>query len=109
MEQIPTNLRGATRGGSRRLAGAVLIAALLAPSLASADEQGWGPMRVFNVTFDVLIARPAAVGTLLVGAILFPPAAVLSSPNGRDTIEEAYERFITGPGENVWGRPLGEF
>ncbi len=107
--------RRASRPNARRAAGvrvacALLVAALVAPAAATAQERrAGGALRAFNVTWDVVMVRPWAALALVAGGILFVPAAALSAPNGRDTIIEAWERFVIGPGEHLWGRPLGEF
>jgi hypothetical protein len=109
-DTLPPVKRGTRNDGARRIAALALVAALLLPSIASAAPRSWTywPKRVGNITFDVAIARPAAAIALAAGGVLFLPAAVFSAANGRDTLEEGYERFILGPGEQLWGRPLGE-
>lgn len=93
------------------MATAALAAGLLLPGAVHAEKSRWydGPVRALDVTVDVVVVRPLAALTLACGAILFVPAALLSAPSGRDVIEEAWERFVTTPGEQVWERPLGEF
>ena len=53
--------------------------------------------------------RPLSLVTLVAGAMLFLPAALMTAPNGMDSVADAYERFVNEPGEYFWGRPLGEF
>ena len=65
--------------------------------------------READVAFDLVIIRPFAGITAAAGAILFVPAAILTAPNGKDSIKEAYERFVREPGEYFISRPLGEF
>jgi hypothetical protein len=62
-----------------------------------------------NIVFDLLIVRPLAGITAFAGAVLFVPAVLLTAPNGRDSMKEAYERFVREPGEYFAERPLGEF
>jgi hypothetical protein len=73
-------------------------------------EERWydGPLYVTDVVVDAVLIRPAAAITLLAGAMLFVPAAMLTAPNGMDSIRDAYDRFVNEPGEYLWGRPLGE-
>lgn len=104
------------RGLRRRLLGAVLALSLvLAPPLAasaqSLDEDPWwkGPLRGFDIFLDVVLIRPLSVIGLVGGAALFLPAAVMTSPGGKETIGEAWELFVLVPGANVWEKPLGEY
>lgn len=98
---------------SRRLAALALTAALLAPGpgWAQAEEDpGYGGLRRgADIVFDVLVLRPVAALTLAVGAGLFVPVAWMASPGGPDMVEEGWERFVLRPGQQLWGRPLGEF
>ncbi|TMA24181.1 MAG: hypothetical protein E6J87_24305 [Deltaproteobacteria bacterium] len=107
-----------------RIAAALLIAGLLAPATGLAAEQSTDDqpapapvephgydavLHSADVTVDLLVVRPLAAVTFLAGAALFLPAAVMTSPNGTDSIHDAYERFIREPGEYAYSRPLGEF
>lgn len=90
-----------------------MVVSLLAPAGAWAQEEEdrWysGLRRGADVVFDVLVLRPVAAITTAVGAGLFVPAALLSAPNGKDVVEEAWERFVLRPGQQLWERPIGEF
>lgn len=94
-----------------RLAAFALVALLALPGAVHAEKRRWydRPLRALDVTVDVAVVRPLAALTLGLGAVLFVPAALLSAPGGRDAIQEAWERFVQHPGEQVWERPLGEF
>lgn len=59
--------------------------------------------------FDVVVLRPIGFVSLLVGAGLFVPAAILAAPDGRDSILAAREVFIDVAAQEVFQRPLGEF
>lgn len=100
------------RAGARRLAVIALVLTLLAPctGFAQEKESHWydGLKRGTDYAADILLIRPAALATLLGGALLFVPAAVMTSPGGRGTIEEAWELFVLLPGQNLWEKPLGE-
>jgi hypothetical protein len=62
-----------------------------------------------NVGADLLVIRPLAAVTLCAGAVLFVPAAIMTAPNGWESVKEAYQRFVAEPGEYFYSRPLGEF
>lgn len=62
-----------------------------------------------NVGVDLLLIRPSAAITFGAGAVLFVPAALLTAPNGKESIQEAYQRFVDEPAEYLISRPLGEF
>jgi hypothetical protein len=59
--------------------------------------------------FDVVVVRPLAATALPIGCALFVPAALLTAPNGMDSVKEAAEFFVIGPARYVFTRPLGEF
>lgn len=59
--------------------------------------------------FDVVVLRPLGLLATAIGAGFFPVAALLSSPGGRDAVEEALELFVLVPGQSVFQRPLGDF
>jgi hypothetical protein len=44
-----------------------------------------------------------------VGTAFFVPAALVSAPGGRDSIETALDLFVLAPGKWVFQRPLGDF
>jgi hypothetical protein len=59
--------------------------------------------------FDVIVVRPLAATALPIGCALFLPAALITAPNGLDSVKEAAEFFVIGPARYVFTRPLGEF
>jgi hypothetical protein len=103
----------------------MLCAWLLAPAMGSAAEgegaaekpapapiqSHWYDVLMHNtdVGVDLILVRPLAAVTLAAGAALFVPAAIMTAPNGRDSIRDAYQRFVGEPGEYFLARPLGEF
>jgi len=116
----------------RRVVAGLLFAAICAPAPVWAEEEAavesaepseeseippapverrWyhEAQREADIGFDLLIIRPAAFITAAAGAVLFVPAAILTAPNGKDSVKEAYERFVREPGEYFVSRPLGEF
>jgi len=74
-------------------------------------EKHWytEPVHDFDIVADLLVIRPLAGITAATGAVLFIPAAIATSPNGKDSIKDAYDRFVREPGEYFAKRPLGEF
>jgi hypothetical protein len=74
-------------------------------------ERNWSDQAISNanVAVDLLVLRPFAAVTLGAGAVLFVPAALLTAPNGSESIKDAYQRFVREPGEYLISRPLGEF
>jgi len=59
--------------------------------------------------FDVLIVRPLGLVVVPVGVAAFIPAALLTAPNGKDSLKEALDYFVTSPVNYVFRRPLGDF
>jgi hypothetical protein len=93
-------------------AAGALIAGLLLPSEAWSDPGSAAPNRFavgFAVGFDAVLLRPIGFVATVVGASLFLPAALVSAPGGRDSIQEAWELFVLVPGKYVFQRPLGDF
>jgi len=102
------------RRNRRRLSGtlATLIALLASPALAqtqTGSDTIPPPPDYGAQVFDAIILRPLGFTAAAVGAVLFVPAAILTSPGGMDTIEEAMEMLVIVPGEWVFTRPLGDF
>ena len=97
---------------SLRAAAVTLIAALLLPGNAYAQEQQPVESKSVNPAvagFDVVILRPLGLVTLAVGAVAFVPVALLTAANGKDSLQAALEIFVTNPAQNVFQRPLGDF
>jgi hypothetical protein len=115
---------------SFRTAAALLASLLLAaPAFADADSSYEAPVEetplsntpppdtgeevqgVYpgDVIMDVLVVRPFAFVGTAVGAILFVPAAALTSPGGMSAIRTALDQFVLVPWEYAAERPLGEF
>jgi hypothetical protein len=100
-----------------RLAVATLIAGVLLPTAAQAQADPPPPQRSageqiafgLTATFDVLILRPLGVASTAVGSVLFVPVALLTAPNGMESVEEAFELFVSMPAKSVYERPLGDF
>jgi hypothetical protein len=74
-------------------------------------ESKWqeATMRNIDVAIDLAVARPLALVALGAGAVMFVPAALMTAPNGMESVTEAYQRFVQEPGEYFYSRPLGEF
>jgi hypothetical protein len=112
-----------------RIAAGLVLAAFCAPApVWAADEESTGntedseappPAPVahwydpvlhnIDVTVDLCLIRPLAGVTAAAGVVLFIPAVILTSPNGKDSMKDAYDRFVREPGEYFATRPLGEF
>jgi hypothetical protein len=89
-----------------------LIAGLLLPGGAYAADQEPVDTQSVNpavAAFDVVIVRPLGLAVLAIGAVLFPPVALVTSPGGKHSLREGLDFFVVGPAENVFKRPLGEF
>ena len=59
--------------------------------------------------FDAVILRPLGFVSLVVGAAAFVPAAIMSSPGGRPSVETAFDVFVRTPKDSVFERSLGDF
>lgn len=80
------------------------------PAPVPAEPQWYdATIRNANVGVDLLLVRPLAGVTLIAGSVLFVPAAIMTAPNGWDSVKEAYNRFIDEPVDYFASRPLGEF
>ncbi len=80
------------------------------PAPAPVEQRWYDPVvHNLNVGVDLIVIRPLAAVTLLAGAALFVPAVIMTSPNGWDSMKDAYQRFVNEPGEYLISRPLGEF
>jgi len=91
---------------------ATLIAALLLPASAYAEAGGSAPSRWqdhASAGFDGVILRPLGLIVLAFGTAFVVPVALFTWPNGRETIDEAIERFVRVPAHDVFERPLGDF
>ena len=71
------------------------VLALIGPSIVALFSGGW--------------ERLIYVLILYAGIVLFIPAVIMTSPNGKDSMKDAYDRFVREPGEYFATRPLGEF
>jgi hypothetical protein len=89
---------------------AILVAVLLLATGAHAQEepvvQSPHPLAM---AADLVFMRPLGLVVAVVGPILFVPVALVSAPEGRDGIREAWEMFVVVPAGQVFERPLGDF
>ena len=83
-----------------------LAVALLAPGAARAETD---VTFYAEAAFDIVILRPIGFVASLIGAALFVPVALVTAPNGLDSVEQAWEQFVITPAEHVYTRPLGEW
>jgi hypothetical protein len=96
-----------------------LIAVLMLQGSAIAQELTPGAGRPHSpfvhgvaIGFDVVILRPLATVTLVVGAALLAPAAAMALVGGKgakERVSEATELFVTEPFDEAFRRPLGDF
>ena len=97
---------------------AALVATLAALSTAPASalefpdlDLGWDGSRAQEVTaatVDLAIVRPIAAARVLIGGMLFVPAAVFSAPMGREGFEGALDTLVIAPSEFAFDREIGE-
>jgi len=64
--------------------------------------------RNFEQLFDLVIIRPFGLATIVVGGVLFLPAALMASPSGAAGVHDAWARFVAPSVELTFNRPLGE-
>jgi hypothetical protein len=105
---LPLPLAGAraqspSQGATAAPAGAPQSPAQPPPSLAARAGN------VAAIAVDLLIARPLLTAATAVGAVLFVPTALVSAPQGRHGLQEAWEMLVVVPADNAFRRPLGEF
>jgi len=96
---------------SLRVAALTLIAGLLLPGGAHAQMQPAQskPLKAVAAGFDAVVIRPLGFAVLAIGTAFFVPAAVLTAPGGKHSVQEALDLLVTEPAKNVFQRPLGEF
>jgi hypothetical protein len=92
----------------RKLGLTLLAAALLVSVTApAASANVW--VKIGDGTFEALVLRPFGFLASTVGAIMFIPAAVLTMPTGRESVDDAWRQFVAEPAEYVYRRPWGDF
>jgi hypothetical protein len=99
-------------GPSLRAAVMTLIASLLLPVDVHAQAQqqiGPPPPSPIVAGADLVILRPLGLVAMADGAVLFVPAALLTAPNGLDSVQMALNLFVSEPAKSVFQRPLGDF
>lgn len=94
---------------NRILAGfaACLILMSAAPSMA--EFEGSKAESVIAKGIDIALVRPLSAARVVVGAILFLPASLMSAPSGQEGFSGAYDIFLAEPVEYAFRRELGEF
>ncbi len=78
-------------------------------SFTSWDWEGSKAEAATAKGLDALIVRPLASARVLIGGVLFLPAAALASPGGREGIDGAYDVLLSEPMEYAFERELGDF
>jgi len=106
-----------------RTAAAVLTLCLMLASPAAAQDadapfdvgtpegsapSSWNWRANLAAAGDAVVLRPLSFLGLIIGSAAFVPAAIITAPNGRDGITEAYELLIKLPYDETFVRPLGE-
>jgi hypothetical protein len=100
------------RNRSLSLTARCILMSVLALGLPSAALADWQESRGADIaasTLDVVIIRPLAAAKVVVGAALLIPAAIFSSPMGREGFQGAYEVLVAVPAEYAFDRKVGEF
>jgi hypothetical protein len=99
-----------------RTATVTLIAGLVLCGTATAGD--WKPAEPtferdsppgIAVVVDLYLLRPAGLLRLVAGAAAFVPIALITAPNGKESVRSALEIFVTEPLEYVFVRKPGEF
>lgn len=106
-----------TRATSRFLA-SIAIASFLLPGVGFAQEEDaledevaeqGSSASAGEAIYDVAVLRPFDFLGFVVSTAAFVPAAVMTAPGGRSSIEEAFDILVVEPYEVVFQRPLGDF
>ena len=94
---------------TRAFASLAAVMLLLSASPSTAAWEGSRGEDVLAKGVDALIVRPLASARVVVGAIMFIPAALISAPSGREGFDTAYDTLIQEPMEYAFQRELGDF
>ena len=86
----------------------LLLAATPAGALEMPDWEGTRAQEITSSTLDLLIVRPLATGRVIVGSLLFLPAALLSLPMEQEGFDGAFDTLIAEPSEYAFQRKIGE-
>jgi hypothetical protein len=108
LSMVQSNVMREKRSPIAKRAAALGLGLILIFSAAPvlADDSAEGPSTL-DRTFDAIVLRPLGAVTLLMGAGLFIPAALLGAPGGSESIDNGYDVFILTPWENLVDAPLG--
>ena len=91
------------------LAAALAIELLVAPMAAYGDgHQIAKETDALAMIWDLLIVRPIAIGAMVAGAILYVPAALITSI-GKNDMKPIKNTFLRAPYQFAIERPLGRF
>jgi hypothetical protein len=94
---------------TRAFASLAAVVLLLSASPSTAAWEGSRGEDALAKGVDALIVRPLASARVVIGALMFLPAALLSSPSGREGFDAAYDTLIEEPVEYAFRRELGDF
>ena len=92
-----------------RAAVVTLIACLLLPVIAHANDPPSRRIAPPPVVFDAVVLRPLGLIATVIGTSMFVPAAILTAPMGSRGVADAWERFVTLPGRYTFTRKMGEY
>jgi hypothetical protein len=87
------------------------LVALAQPSAAAeqaSSDRGNTAEEVTVKVIDAVVIRPIATVRVVVGAALFVPASLFSSPGGKESIGNAYDVLVAAPMEYAFDRKLGD-
>ena len=76
---------------------------------ARADDTADVVQAVIEGGVDIVLVRPLSVVQLMVGVALYGPAVAFSFMDGKSSLDEAKEVFVSIPYEYVFERGLGDF
>ena len=91
------------------LAAALLSTPALSTPARAADGRMTASRSIGAAIFDVAVLRPFGFAALVVGSAAFLPIALITWPNGVDSVIEAREILIDRPAQSVFQRELGDF
>ena len=94
---------------NRFLAGLAACLILMSAAPSMAEFEGSTAERIIAKSVDAVLVRPLAAIRVVMGAMFFLPASLLSSPSGREGFDGAYDIFLAEPIEYAFRRELGEF
>ena len=74
-----------------------------------AEQPGNEWVRGVDAGFDLMLLRPLGSASTVVGFAIFIPAAVMTLPEGKGGVLDAWELFVATPAYQTFRRDLGSF